>query len=128
MRIRHATADDLPALAALAERSFRNAFASYNSPADVDAYVHKAFSVESVRHEFADVDNTFLLAWSNSGDIAGYAKLRKGQADDSVAGPDPIEIERFYANPDMIGRGIGSALMRACLDESAARGYRTIRL
>jgi ribosomal protein S18 acetylase RimI-like enzyme len=128
MRIRHAIADDATALSALAERAFRNAFAADNSPEDVDAYVREAFSVERVRNELANAGNMFLLACTTAGDLAGYAKLHSGTADDSISGPHPIEIARLYADPDRIGRGIGAALMRACLDEAAARGYRTIWL
>lgn len=128
MRIRQAIPDDATALAALATKAFRNAFAADNSPKDIDAYVRQAFSLERVQSELADAGNIFLLACTTGRDIAGYAKLRQGTVDESVVGPDPIEIERLYADPDRIGQGIGAALMRACLDEAATQGHRTIWL
>jgi ribosomal protein S18 acetylase RimI-like enzyme len=128
VQIRHAITDDVAALATLAEKSFRHAFAGENRAEDVDAYVSEAFSVDRLRGELSDRDSAFLLACDGGGHIEGYAKLRAGLADDAVTGPDPFEIERLYADPAAIGLGIGAALMRACLDEAAARGYRTIWL
>lgn len=128
MRIRHAIADDVAALAALADRSFRHAFADDNRAEDVDAYVSEAFSVDRTRSELADSRNIFLLACDAGDGIEGYAKLRAGPADDAVKGLAPLEIERLYADPAAIGRGIGAALMRASLDEAASRGCQTIWL
>ena len=128
MRIRHAIPDDVPALATLAAKSFRSTFGPDNTPEDVDAYVEEAFSSGRLARELSDGRNVFLLACGDGGEIAGYAKLRDGPADDSIRGPDPIEIERIYVDPDAIGRGIGAALMRACLDQAAARGRRTLWL
>lgn len=128
MHIRHAIPDDVVALATLADRSFRDAFAGDNRPEDVDAYVSEAFSAGRLRLELSDARNAFLVACGTGGDVAGYAKMRSGPVDGSVAGPEPVEIERLYVDPAAIGRGIGAALMRACLDEAAARAYRTIWL
>lgn len=128
MHIRQAVVNDVVALAALADKAFRHAFAGNSRPEDVDAYVSEAFSTARLGFELSDTRNVFLLACATDGDIAGYAKLRSGSADDSVAGPQPVEIERLYLDPAAIGRGIGAALMRACLNEAAARQYRTVWL
>ena len=128
MHIRHAIPDDVASLAPLADRSFRHAFAGDNRPEDVDAYVSEAFSTGRLRLELSDARNVFLVACASGGDIAGYAKMRSGAADGSVAGPEPVEIERLYVDPAAIGRGIGAALMSACLSEAAARQYRTVWL
>jgi ribosomal protein S18 acetylase RimI-like enzyme len=37
------------------------------------------------------------------------------------AGAHPIEIVRFYSVKEWIGRGVGAALMEACLGEAARR-------
>jgi ribosomal protein S18 acetylase RimI-like enzyme len=70
----------------------------------------------------------YRLACDGGAQTEVYANLRAVHAADVVTGPEPFENERLYADPAAIGRGIGAALMRACLDEAAARGYRTIWL
>ena len=120
---------DAEAVALLAERSFRAAFAADNSADDLEAYVREAFSVDRIRSELADSASTFLiLLLEGRGGPMGYAKLRRGPADPSVRGPDPVELERLYVDPDAIGSGLGAALMRACLDAAVAAGHGTLWL
>jgi ribosomal protein S18 acetylase RimI-like enzyme len=127
--IRTATPDDAERLAALAERTFRDTFAADNSTHDMDIYVRDAFSLDRVRAELVDDANTFLLAVVDGGEQqSGYAQIRIGTTDPSVNGPDPIELERLYADRSAIGRGVGAALMRASLDAAGSRGYRTMWL
>lgn len=128
-RIRPARRGDIDVLAELAARTFREAFAGDNAPGDINAYVSASFSTERLRTEFADARNRFLLAFlSDTGPPVGYAKLRTGRADANVQGPAPIELERLYVARSAIGRGIGAALMRACLDTARQAGHGTLWL
>ncbi len=127
--IRAARREDIEALAALAARTFREAFAGDNAPEDINSYVTESFSAERLRTEFADARNRFLLAFRGEGEApVGYAKLRTGRADPSVKGPAPIELERLYVARNALGRGIGAALMHACLESARNGGYRTLWL
>ena len=58
----------------------------------------------------------------------GYARLRSGEVEPSVRGPDPLELERLYVDREGIGQGVGAALMRMCLEEAARRGSKTLLL
>lgn len=127
--IRAATPADAGLLAALAERTFRDAFADDNSVQDMETYVRESFSLDRVRTELADDANTFLLAFVDDPERpAGYAKLRTGTPDRSVIGPDPVELQRLYLDRSAIGRGIGAALMRASLEMARSAGHRTLWL
>lgn len=129
LRVLRAGAADAEALAALGERTFRETFTESNTASDIDAYVRNAFSVERLAAELADPDSAFFLAFAEGASApGGYAKLRTGVPDPSVPGPDPIEIERIYVERNAIGRGLGAALMRRCLEEAGARGRRTVWL
>ncbi len=129
VHIRTAQPDEAEELAALSVRTFRGAFDATNDPAAMDAYVAEAFSVGRIRGELADPAGLFLLAVAE-GEAAplGYAKLRTGQTDPAVTGPRPIEIQRIYAEQTAIGRGVGAALMRTCLERAAEDGYETVWL
>lgn len=125
--VRRATAGDAEALAVLATQTFRDTFAEDNRPADMEAYVGRAFAPARVAAELADGASTFLVAGSG-GALAGYAKLRSGTSGPGVVGPHPVELERLYVDRAALGQGVGAALMQACLDAAAAAGYRTLWL
>jgi diamine N-acetyltransferase len=62
LTIRRATLDDAEALAAFAERTFRDTFAGDNDPGDLDAYCASAFSVAAQRANLQDPAIETLLA------------------------------------------------------------------
>lgn len=127
--IRTATPADAEALAALAERTFRDTFSADNATDDMEAYARDAFSLDAVRAELADDASTFLLAFMEDAEQPiGYAKLRTGTPDPSVIGPDPVELQRLYLDRSAIGHRVGAALMRASLDAARSAGHRTLWL
>lgn len=127
--IRRAEAEDAHGLAELAARSFRDTFAADNNPENVEDYLQSSLTLASVREEIDIASNIFLLAY-RSGDHApvGYAKLSSATHDPSVGGQNTLEIERIYADKQVIGHGVGAALMRACLNAATDLGCDTIWL
>ncbi len=120
---------DLTALAELAVETFRDTFAEQNTPSDMELYLERWFNRERIAAELEDPETTFLLAFADPDERPiGYAKLRGGEADPAVAGPAPVQLERLYVRRGVLGRGVGAALMRACLDEAARSGHETIWL
>jgi ribosomal protein S18 acetylase RimI-like enzyme len=129
LRIRTAAPADADALAALAERTFRDTFADDNSPCDMEAYVRESFTRDHLKRELSDNANTFLLAFRNGAERPiGYAKLRTGTTDPSVTGPQPVELQRLYVDRRAVGHGVGAALMRAGLDAARSAGHLTLWL
>ena len=125
--IRKATADDNVRLAAFGAQAFADSFAADNRPEDMDTYLAESFNPEKQAAELADSKSIFLIA-EIDGEMAGYARLLEGPPPKNVPGRRPIELVRIYAGRQWIGRGIGAALMRACLEEAARRGSDTIWL
>ena len=125
--IRRAAATDAPLLAELGARTFYDTFAATNTPADMAAYLAAAFSPAQQATELADPRVMFLLA-EMDGHAAGYAALRAGDAPSSVAGARPVELVRLYVRQEWFGRGVGEALMRACVTEAQQAGYQTMWL
>jgi diamine N-acetyltransferase len=114
-------------LAELGASTFIDTFAAYNTPDDLAAYVATSFSPSKQASEVADRASTFLIA-EIGGSAAGYAKLHAGKAAPAVRGPDPIELARLYVSQEWIGRGVGEALMSACIDEARQAGHATLWL
>jgi len=125
--IRNAKSTDAGLLAELGRRTFEETFSSDNTAEDMAAYVTSSFSVAQQSAELADPQSTFLIG-EVDGVAAGYAKLQGGKASDAVEGSRPTELVRLYVSSEWHGRGVGEALMRACLDEARNAGYKTIWL
>jgi ribosomal protein S18 acetylase RimI-like enzyme len=125
--IRRATADDNWLLAEIGARAFGDTFGPDNTPENMAAYLAGAFSPERQAAELAEAGSLFLIAEAD-GQTAGYARLREGGPEAVTAGRHPIELVRLYALKDFIGRGVGAALMAACLAQAARRGGDTLWL
>jgi len=125
--VRRATPEDANLLAELGARTFLETFAADNTKEDMDAYLAANFNLEQQTAELIHPDATFLIA-EVSAAAAGYAKLQPGEPAEGIEGRKPIELARLYAQREWLGRGVGEALMRACLDEARGAGYETIWL
>jgi GNAT superfamily N-acetyltransferase len=125
--IRRAASDDADLLTELGARTFSETFAADNTPEDMAAYLESSFTHEQLRAELDDSRSTFLIA-EIDGVAVGYAKLHSGEASKSVQGDKPMELVRLYASAEWLGRGVGKALMQACISEAHHQGYRTLWL
>ncbi|MFN0109538.1 MAG: N-acetyltransferase family protein [Blastocatellia bacterium] len=125
--IRPATVADAEKLTELAARTFYDAFADMNTPANMKAYMSKAFSVEQLTAELGDARARFLIAEAD-GAMIGYGKLLVGEIPSTITGPNPIELVRLYIDKKCLGAGVGNDLMKACMDEARSLGHRTIFL
>ena len=125
--VRPATTGDSVLLAELAIETFRDAFGAENSAEDMALYLAKSFSPALQAAELADPSVVFLVA-ELGGDAVGYVQLRNGPSPASVRASRPVEIARFYARREWIGRGVGPALMERVRREARARGHNGIWL
>lgn len=114
-------------LAELGARTFSDTFAADNTPEDMSAYLASAFSQQQQAGELADTNCLFQIA-ETDGVAVGYAMLRSENVLPEVTGDNPIELVRLYVARESLGRGVGAALMQACINESSHQGYRTLWL
>jgi ribosomal protein S18 acetylase RimI-like enzyme len=125
--IRRANTGDAGLLAELGALTFSETFAADNSPEDMAAYLASSFNLAQQTAELADPASTFLIA-EVGGVAAGYAMLRAGEPEEGVGGAKPVELVRLYVSREWLGRGVGEALMRACVEEARQAGHETIWL
>jgi GNAT superfamily N-acetyltransferase len=125
--IRLAVSADAHLLAEIGARTFSETFAADNTPEDMAAYVSASFNSAQLEAELGDSRSTFLIA-EIEGVAVGYARLHAGDVSKGVEGERPIELVRLYVSAEWLGRGIGEALMRACISEARQQGYRTLWL
>jgi diamine N-acetyltransferase len=125
--IRHADSSDANLLAELGARTFEDTFAADNTREDMAAYLASAFTPEQLTVELAHPASIFLIA-EVDGVAAGYAKLHAGEAATGVADDKSIELVRLYVSREWLGRGVGEALMRACLNYADSAEHKSIWL
>lgn len=114
--IRQAAVDDDKVITDLAYTTFWDAFAHHpkNAPDDLNHYMRQAFNAEQIAAELGDERNIFLIA-EIGGEPAGYAKIIIDAIEPGITAERPIELSRLYSHQQFLGKGIGQALMDACL-------------
>ena len=85
------------------------------------------YNVTKMKEELADTNNIFLLAYYDDA-LVGYIKMREDAKEESKDLIEPIEIERIYAVKNMIGKGVGKALMEDCLAIAKQKNKQTVWL
>lgn len=112
--------DALP-LAQLAEHTFRETFASTNTPEDMDAHCRATYSDTLQAEEITHPQMATLLC-EEHGNLVGFAQVRWHRVHHGVVALAPGEVQRLYVERDWHGRGIAQALMQAALEVLAEQG------
>ena len=108
-------------VADFSRRTFYESFARYNTEENMRLYLDEQFPRERQMAEVGAPGRIFLMAWLGD-ELAGFASLRESEPPEGLGSENGIEIVQLYADGRFIGKGVGSALMQACLDTSASLG------
>jgi ribosomal protein S18 acetylase RimI-like enzyme len=127
LTIRLASEKDIAVLTDLSRKTFEEAFGDQNNPEDMRSYLDASFSVAQITHALTDPETTFLLAYHQD-KLVGYAKIQGGPAPDCIRDDKAIQLSRVYIVSPHMGRGLGSQLIQACIDESLQQRYTSIWL
>ena len=125
--IRPATEEDAELIADLSQSTFYDSFAPYNTKEDMDKFLGEQFTRPRLIEEVGQPWHIFFLAFLD-GEAAGYVKMREGKIPEPLLGRACIEIARIYAVQRTIGKGIGSALMQACVDTAVQKKKKVLWL
>jgi ribosomal protein S18 acetylase RimI-like enzyme len=104
------TLADLEDLRQVSLETFREAFEAQNNPEDFETYLRVAFSKERLKGELTNPGSLFLFL-RHQGQLAGYAKVNKGEAQTELQDPEALEIERIYIRKPFQGKGLGSWML-----------------
>jgi ribosomal protein S18 acetylase RimI-like enzyme len=89
--------------------------------------MNEQFTYDRLVAEVGLPSNIFIVAEIGD-EVAGYARLRESEAPAALNDLPSIEIARIYAVQTMIGKGIGNALMKKCIEIAYDMGKRVIWL
>lgn len=110
VRLVAASGADADALSEAGERLFVQAYGSYSPAADLAVHVREYFGRDSVAAELQKPDVRYTIA--RGGDaIAGFVKIRRGAAPETVPAADAIEVQQLYVDAAWQRMGVGRALM-----------------
>jgi len=136
IRLRLATAQDIPALQILIDQSVRALSVNYYSPAQIESALTNVFGVDTQ----LIADQTYFVAeaeaqivggggWSKRNTLFGGDQAKSSETDALLnPGVDPARLRAFYVHPEWSRRGIGKLITTAC--ETAARnaGFTSVEL
>lgn len=117
MQIRQATAADAALITAISRETFYESFADQNTEEDMQLFLDEQFNTAMLMAEVEEPHHTFFII-SVDDEVAGYAKLKDNTHPQLSDHSRAIEISRFYARKQMIGKGIGKAMMLHLIDHA----------
>jgi GNAT superfamily N-acetyltransferase len=139
VKIRAATAADIPRLRLVIEASVRGLQAGDYSPAQIEAALQSVYGVDSQ----LIADGTYLVAevamemrseivacggWSKRKTLYGGDQF--AGREDSLLDPacDAAKIRAFFVHPEWARRGIGGMILDACENAAVAAGFTRLEM
>lgn len=119
--LRQAYLGDSEALAHLAERTFRETFATGNNLADMELHCAKNFGAEIQRQEILDPNCAMILAEVES-QLVAFAQVRLYSPKECVSTDHSSELHRLYVSKEWHGRGVAHKVMAEILSTAAFAG------
>lgn len=121
MRFRKAESADLADLSALAEQTFRAAFAEFNTETDMSEHCAAHFGISAFAEILADSRKPIVLAEQDQ-HLAAYAQVHVGESWASVPAAKPAELHRFYVLDTWHGKGLASEFLRHIAEDCRQSG------
>lgn len=111
---RMADLPDAPRLAALAERTFRDAFAKFNTAENMDLHCQAFYGTEIQAKEILEASTTTMIA-EQDGEFIGFLRLRRKAPPVDLPCSNLIELQRLYVDRRWHGQGVAHQLMAEAL-------------
>lgn len=128
MILRDATSGDAAALADLGARSFCAKFAHLYKPDDLSNFLAESHCEATVAGEIADPKIAVFLAVEDDR-LLGYCKVKLACGwPEHARGKSVIELKQLYTDPDVTGKGIGTALMDHAMELAREAGADEVQL
>src|SRR5689334_12926980 len=117
MKIIAPTVEHVPQLQSLMRTAFTETFGHLYPPADLAAYLDRAYSTDQLRAEVTDSGNFWQLVLDGSGEPVAYLECVPAHLPHPEVRPEAHgEIERIYVLGSQQGKGLGRKLMRIAID------------
>ncbi|WP_205783227.1 GNAT family N-acetyltransferase [Flagellimonas allohymeniacidonis] len=115
MEIRRVSITDIEKVKRIGERTFLETFSSGNSKENMNAYLEKEFSMETLKGELLDENSEFYFVELES-QVVGYLKINFGKSQTEIKDDNALEIERIYVLRTFYGKGVGQLLFGKAME------------
>lgn len=135
VRVRVATEADVPALRTLIPASVRGLSRGFYSEAEIESAIEHVFGVDSQlvadgTYFAADAEGTLVGCggWSRRRTLYGGDQMKADEDPLLDPGRDPARIRAFFVHPGWARRGVGAAILKACVDAARDAGFHELEL
>jgi len=108
--IRKATVSDLETVQEMSIQTFKETFATVNTPENIATYVKASFSTKQLTTELNNANSQFYIAYFNT-EAVGYLKINVGDAQTEIISRNALEVHRIYVLQKYHGKNIGQLLL-----------------
>ena len=108
-------------------KTFKSAFADYNSPHQLQIFLDSAYNIQKLRSELSNEYSKFIFLYSDD-ELAGYFKVNESTAQTELHDNASLEIERIYIIETYQGRGLGGYIINKVCEMARESGKRYIWL
>lgn len=127
IKIRKATADEVPAIRELAIEVYTDTFADSNTPEDLQLFLRDAYSLEKFKAEFNEPESVLYIALDDL-KIVGFLRLRRNDEVNDKLGTNHIELHRLYVHRDYQGGPAARKLMEESIAYATKKKFEWIWL
>ncbi|TDD95233.1 GNAT family N-acetyltransferase [Flavobacterium cellulosilyticum] len=117
IEIRKATISDLETIQEISITTFKETFASVNSPENMANYIRDNFNQKQLIMEINNPDSAFYLASLEKVTI-GYLKINTGISQTEKQKENSLEIHRIYVLQTFHGKKIGQLLLDEAINSA----------
>lgn len=128
INVRVIDASHAQVLSDLGRRLFADTFAADNKPANIEAFLNDAYTLNHQQRELNDASMHTFMAFDKDVPV-GFSQLRENKdVYDFVGDKEAIELQRIYVDKAYAGQGIGKTLLNACLQKAKELNKNTMWL
>ncbi|MEK3990355.1 GNAT family N-acetyltransferase [Robertmurraya sp. FSL R5-0851] len=127
INIQPCTLEDSRQLQEISYVTFNETFKQQNSPENMKAYMERAFHLNQLEKELANISSQFFFVYLNH-ELAGYLKVNTKDAQTEEMGDEALEIERIYIKRECQKHGLGKYMLNKAIEIAKARDMKKIWL
>jgi ribosomal protein S18 acetylase RimI-like enzyme len=126
-QIRQATLQDIGEICQIGAQTFTDAYAANNTKEDLEAYILKSFSADTIAEELSSPQTAYYLCYDGPL-LMGYLKLNFDTPCEAFEAQKVTELQRIYVTKEYYKHKGGKFLMQFAIDTCTQKNYQYLWL